>query len=226
MSAKTFGASDPRLETYVSQNFHAEDEVMRMIRELGESRGVQQIQVSACDGLHLETLTQMVGAKTAVEIGTLYGYSGVRIARNLAPGGRLYTCEFSESNAQVAREAFQIAGLEDRIELLLGPALETLPSLQSKGPFDLVFIDADKKNYPAYLDWAIDHLAPGGVILGDNTFAWGTLVQSDEELRSPESILIKEAIHRFNTRLAEHPDFVSTILPTGEGLTVGVKKSH
>jgi caffeoyl-CoA O-methyltransferase len=149
-----------------------------------------------------------------VEIGTLGGYSGVCLLRGM-PDGHLHTFELSESHAAVARESFQRAGVATRATVHVGPALANLPRIEAEGPFDLVFIDADKVSYPAYRDWAAKHLRVGGLLLADNTFAWGGVETSTEE--GPA------ALRRFNKAQAEDARFRSTIIPTAEGLTGGVK---
>jgi caffeoyl-CoA O-methyltransferase len=160
-------------------------------------------------------ITRAVGAAKAVEIGTLGGYSGTAIARGLSDGGRLHTFELEQKHADLARESFRKAGVLDRVRIHVGPALERLPECEGDGPFDLVFIDADKETYPKYLAWAARHLRVGGVALGDNAFAFGEIADGRGE--GPV------AMRRFNEELAQGGRFRATMLPTGEGLAMGVK---
>lgn len=214
---KTFAQSSAAIEAYATALFKPQDKVLREIIRRATAAGLPPIQVSPMDGLHLEILTRAAGAKKALEIGTLAGYSGVCIARGLARGGRLTTLEFSGKHAGVAAESFRRAGLSKNVTIVVGPALESLRKLEAGGPYDLVFIDADKENYPAYLAWAARHLRVGGIFLADNTFAWGEIVDSksaDPKVR---------ALRRTNRLAAQSPRFRSTILPTGEGLSFGVK---
>src|SRR5947208_11946485 len=141
-----------------------EDAVLQEIRERSQKAGLPEIQVGSMDALHLEVLTRAAGAAKAVEIGTLGGYSGTAIARGLADGGRLHTFELEPQHAELARESFRKAGVLDRVRIHVGPALERLPECEADAPFDLVFVDADKESYPAYLAWAARHLRVGGVV--------------------------------------------------------------
>lgn len=219
MANKQFGNDDPRLAEYVLQVFAPEDDLLREIRARSQAAGLPDIQVAALDGLHLEVLTRAVGARRAVEIGTLGGYSGVCILRGMPPDGVLHTFELEERHAAVARESFRRAGFATRAIVHVGPALERLGEIEGEGPFDLVFIDADKESYPAYLDWAAEHLRVGGVVLADNAFLFGRVVEEP----AGESAASIRALRRFHERLARGGRFRATLLPTGEGLAFGVK---
>jgi caffeoyl-CoA O-methyltransferase len=219
--SKGFGAGDPALAEWAESVFHPEDEVLREIRERSIREGLPAIAVGRFDGLHLEVLARAAGAKTAVEIGTLGGYSGVCLLRGLGAGGALHTFELSEKNASVARESFRRAGFEQRAHIHVGPALERLGEVRKLGPFDLVFIDADKPGYPAYLDWAAENLRPGGMVLADNAFGWGAVVPGREELAHQPAAV--EALREFNRKLAQSGHFRATMIPTAEGLAMGVK---
>jgi caffeoyl-CoA O-methyltransferase len=210
-----FGGREDRLQDYLTRVFRPEDPVLREIRERSLRAGLPEIQVGTMDALHLEILTRAAGTRLAVEIGTLGGYSGTAIVRGLAPGGHLHTFELEPSHARVARESFRKAGIETQVTIHVGPALERLREIDGVSPVDLVFIDADKERYPDYLAWASEHLRVGGVVLGDNTFAFGEIVDGQGEGA--------RATRDFNRTLAEGGRFRSTLLPTGEGLTMGVK---
>jgi caffeoyl-CoA O-methyltransferase len=217
--AKAYGQSDERLAEYAERTFQPQDAILVEVLRRAKESGLPEIHVGPMDGLHLEVLTRAAGAVRAVEIGTLGGYSGICIARGLAPGGKLFTLEVDNEHADVAREAFELAGVADRVEVIVGPALDNLPQLADEGPFDLVFIDADKENYPGYLNWAAEHLRLGGLAIGDNTFAWGGIPDAETRKNSHSA----GALHIFNEHMATGGRFRATILPTGEGLTVGVK---
>ena len=213
---KDYGAaSDDKLLKYLDRIFKPEDPVLKTIRERSLKAGLPEIQVGSMDALHLEVLTRAIGARKAVEVGTLGGYSGTAIARGLGEGGRLHTFELDQKHADLARESFQKAGVLGRVTIHVGPALDRLPSCEGEGPFDLVFIDADKETYPAYLAWAARHLRLGGVVLGDNAFAFGEIADGKGDGAS--------AMRRFNQELAQGGHFRATMLPTGEGLAMGVK---
>ena len=213
---KQYGAgSEEKIEAYVEEVFKPEDAVLREIRERSDAAGLPQIQVGGMDALHLEILVRACAAKKAVEIGTLGGYSGTAIARGLSPGGKLHTFELESKHADVANKSFTRAGLADKIQIHVGPALQRLKDIDAEGPFDLVFIDADKPGYPAYLAWAAHNLRIGGVVLADNTFSGGQVADGTDE----KSV----AIRAFNRELAQGGRFRATLIPTGEGLSFGVK---
>lgn len=215
-SGKGFGATDPRIAPYVARLLEPEDAVLAEIRRRCAEHGLPAIAVGPFDGRHLEVLARMAGARRLVEIGTLGGYSAVCLARALPPDGVLHTFEIDPRHAAVARESFARAGLAGRIHLHVGPALERLPVVEPLGPFDLVFIDADKAAYPAYLEWAEANLRPGGVVLADNVFRRAAFPLAGD---APGAA---EGIRRFNERLARSPRWRTTFLPLEDGLAVGV----
>jgi caffeoyl-CoA O-methyltransferase len=215
---KSFGSDDPKLERYVRETYAPEDEVLRDIRERSRQAGLPDIQLAALDARHLEVLARAAGVRRAVEIGTLAGYSGVSLLRGMTPDGRLDTFEIDPAHAEVAGESFRRAGFAGRVQIHLGPALERLAEIDAQGPFDLCFIDADKISYPRYLDWAARHLRRGGLVIGDNAFLFGEL-GSDTDQPSAEL----QAMRAFHQRLARGDEFRATVIPTGEGLAVGVK---
>jgi caffeoyl-CoA O-methyltransferase len=176
--------------------------------------GMPAIQVGASDGKLLELLVRMTGARRIVEIGTLAGYSALRLARALPVDGRLWTIELDARHASVARARIAEAGLNDRVEVLVGSALEVLPSLEAHGPFDVVFIDADKEHYDRYGAWAARHLRAGGLLLGDNAYLFGRLL--DE---SPAAA----AMRRFHEAATQ--SFDTVCIPTPDGLLLGVKRA-
>jgi caffeoyl-CoA O-methyltransferase len=215
--AKKYARTGLGIERYVLNLFNPEDSILREIVARATKEGLPPIQVSPMDGRHLEVITRCAGVKKAVEIGSLAGYSGVCIARGLVKGGRLFSLECSQHHADVARKSFENAGLAEKVKLVVGAASETLRSISSEGPFDLVFIDADKESYPLYFKWAALHLKVGGILLAVNTFAFGKI----DDSKSVDSEV--KALRRFNQLAAEHKKFKVTILPTGEGLTLGIK---
>jgi caffeoyl-CoA O-methyltransferase len=217
---KAFGQGDAALAAWAESVYAPEDEVLREIRERSAAAGLPQVQVGRFDGLHLEVLARAVGARRAVEIGTLGGYSGVCLLRGMAPDGVLHTLELEPRHAAVARASFERAGFASRVRVHVGRAAEALPDLEREGPFDLVFVDADKTGYPGYLAWAEEHLRVGGVLLADNTFGFGHV---HEERPAGESPAAMAALRAFSERLARGGRFRATMLPTAEGLSLGVK---
>src|SRR5438270_10579543 len=203
---KGFGQGDRALARWAEGVFRPEDEVLREIRERSIREGLPAIAVGKFDGLHLEVLARAAGASKAVEIGTLGGYSGVCLLRGMGPHGVLHTFEYSEKHAKVANESFHKAGVASRAHIHVGAALERLPEIEAEAPFDLVFVDADKVSYPAYLAWAADHLREGGVLLADNAFGFG-------EIHLPDASPQVKALARFNQELAQGGRFRATMLP-------------
>jgi len=216
---KPFGNADEKLSGYVTLTYAPEDAVLAEIRARSAAAGLPDIQVAALDGLHLEVLARAAAARRAVEIGTLGGYSGVALLRGMGPEGQLDTVELSPHHAEVARESFRRAGVADRVRVHVGAAAAVLPTLVERGPFDLVFIDADKEGYPAYLAWAADNLRPGGVVLLDNAFLFGHLHEPATGDRAKEIRAMQSA----HETLARGGKFRATVLPTGEGLAFGVR---
>jgi caffeoyl-CoA O-methyltransferase len=217
---KGFGQASEVLGAWAVRVYAPEDDVLREIRERSVAAGLPPIQVGRMDGLHLEVIALACGARRAVEIGTLGGYSGTCLLRGMGRDGRLDTFELDPARAEVARRHFERAGVADRVRVHVGPALERLAGIEGDGPFDLVFIDADKTGYPAYLAWAEQHLRTGGVVLADNTFGFGHV---HEEHPAGEDAAAIAALRRFSERLVGGGRFRATMLPTAEGLSFGVK---
>ena len=222
---KSFAAMGPGLASYVFDEFELKDPILVDVRVRAEKVGLPPIHVSPFDGRILEVIALAVNARKIVEIGTLAGYSGICLARALPEGGVLHTFEFEPRHAEVARESFKLAGVGSKVVIHIGAALDQLASIENEGPFDLVFIDADKLNYPNYLAWAQKHLRPGGTVLCDNAFAWGLVTKAENDPSLDEgSRQSRKAIAGTNAALAKKDGpFRSIMLPTGEGLAMGVK---
>lgn len=204
----------PELEAYLRPLFWPEDALLHdLARDLAE-RG-PQIQVSAEEGRLLALLVTASGARRVLEVGTLFGYSGVWMARALGPDGHLDTVEFTPLHAGAAREWFSRAGLGSRVTVHEGPALEVLPGLA--GPYDLAFFDAAKSEYCDYLDHALRLVRPGGLILADNVF-WNGRVAGDGGAGDADV----RGIRDYNARIASDPRLSSTVIPVGDGLSVSV----
>jgi caffeoyl-CoA O-methyltransferase len=176
-------------------------------------KGIPAIQVGPSEGKLLELLLRMAGARKVVEVGTLVGYSAIHMARVLPPGGHLWTIEFDPKHAEVARANIARAGLSDRVTVLVGAGRDMLPTLDGHGPFDAVFIDADKVNYDHYGKWALEHLRPGGIVLGDNAFLFGELMEDSDRGR---------AMRAFHEMVAARCE--SVCIPTPDGLVLGIKR--
>jgi caffeoyl-CoA O-methyltransferase len=175
--------------------------------------GVPPIQINPSDGKLVAMLLQLAGAAKAVEIGTLIGYSAILIARALAPGGHLWTIEYEPHHADLARANLAAAGVADRVTVVVGAGRDALPALVPHAPFDAVFIDADKLSYELYGRWAIENLRPGGLVIADNAYVFGELLDD-----SPRAA----AMRSFHELVAAHCDSVCATTP--EGLVIGIKR--
>ncbi len=210
---------DDRLSQYITDTFAHEDDALAAIRKQIPERGLPAIMIRPEEAAFLQFLVAAAGARLVVEIGTLGGYSGSWMARALPADGRLITLEVEPKHADVAREHFALAGVADKVDIRLGDAHQVLRSLSDEGPFDFVFIDAEKEGYLDYLDWALDNLRAGGVLAAHNAFRGGRLLDDEDQ---DDRVTV---IRRFNQRLADDPDVLATIFPAGDGTTLAVKRS-
>ena len=174
-------------------------------------------QIGPEQGTFMTMLAGVLGARQAIEVGTFTGYSSICLARGLAPGGKLICCDVSEEWTSLARAYWQQAGLADRIELRLGPALGTLRALPTGPAFDLAFIDADKTGYLGYWQEVVPRMRPGGLILVDNTLLHGRIFRADPD---PDAVAMRE----FNEHVLTDDRVVLAMLPVGDGLTVARRK--
>jgi caffeoyl-CoA O-methyltransferase len=174
-------------------------------------------QIGPEQGTFMTMLASLMGARQAIEIGTFTGYSSICLARGLADGGKLICCDISEDFTSLARAYWQKAGLADRIELRLGPALDTLRALPAGAAFDLAFIDADKQGYRGYWEELVPRMCPGGVILVDNTFLHGRIFEASP---GPDAVAIRE----FNEHVLADDRMELVMLPVGDGLTMARAK--
>jgi predicted O-methyltransferase YrrM len=198
------------VDRYIAERFIPEDPALdEALRESDRAR-LPSIAVSAAQGKWLHLLARAIGARRILEIGTLGGYSGIWLGRALPTDGRLTTLELDAAHANVARKNFVRAGLGEVIDIRLGPALQTLPTL--RGPFDLIFIDADKPGYTEYFGWAVRLARPGALIIADNVVRNGEVV----DLASTDEAV--KGIQRFNAAVAAEPRVTATAIQT-----VGVK---
>jgi predicted O-methyltransferase YrrM len=198
-----------QIDVYIQQLFVLPDEALEQGLRDAAAAGLPAIQVSPNEGKLLHLLTRIAGARRILEIGTLGGYSTVWLARALPPGGVLVTLELEAKHAAVARRNLERCGVGDRVEIRVGPAADSLRALIGAGeaPFDLVFIDADKPGYLAYLELALQLSRPGTVILADN------LVRAGRILEEAPAEAADRAIRAFNAALAAHPRLDSLIVP-------------
>ncbi len=206
-----------RLAQYITDLFAPQDAALQRALTESPQRGLPAISIRAEEGRFLQFIVRACGAKKALEIGTLGGYSGIWIARGLVPGGRLITLERDPAHAAVARDHFEAGGVADRVEIRLGDAHGALKKLANESPFDFVFIDAEKSGYPQYYEWAMENARVGGIIAAHNAFRAGAIVDPKDKTADTE------AIRAFNKRVAADPRAISTIYPGGDGMVVVVK---
>ena len=195
------------IDGYVAGLFAPPDEALEAALRDSEEAGLPQINVSASEGRLLQMLVEVSGSKSILEIGTLGGYSAIHFARAMPEDGRLISLELEERHAEVARRNVERAGLSGRVEVRVGDARESLGSLveSGEGPFDMIFIDADKEGYPEYLDWSLRLSRPGTLILGDNAIREGGVMDPDD----PSS----RAMREFNEKLSKAPNLSALVLP-------------
>jgi predicted O-methyltransferase YrrM len=201
------------VDAYLTETFVPRDDAFAAALADSDAAGLPAIQVSPPQGRLLELLARALQARAILEIGTLGGYSTLWLARGLAPGGRIVTLELDPKHAEVAKRNFERAGRSGVIELRLGPALETLPRLveERAGPFDLVFVDADKPSLPDYFAWSLRLARPGTMIVVDNVVREGDVVDP----KSPDAAV--QGVRRMNERIAAEPRVSATTLQTVGG---------
>lgn len=195
------------VDAFLDSTVIGDDPALAAAREASDAAGLPQIAVSAQQGKFLSLLAGAIGARRILEIGTLGGFSTIWLARGAGPQGRVVTLEYEPRHAEVARANLQRAGVADRVEVLVGAALDTLPTLTGD-PFDLAFIDADKENNVAYLEWAVRLARPGSVIVLDNVIREGKILEpgcEDARVRATRQAL---------QAMGEHPRLDTAVIQT------------
>lgn len=208
-------AGGDELSAYLTNLFVEEDASLERARERQVEHGMPEINVSAYEGQLLLVLLKALGARRVLEVGALGGYSGIWIARAIGEDGDLVTLECDSKHAEVAAAAFRDAEVDGRIEILVGDALASMKSLA--GPFDAIFLDADKEPLPQYFEQSMRLLREGGLLLCDNTFMGGRVV--DEDSRDAGV----EGMRRFNELVSNDDRLSSSVIPVRDGLLVAVK---
>lgn len=178
--------------------------------------------VSPVEARMLQFFVKSFNVKRVVEIGTLYGYSAVAMGLVLPSDGKLFCFEKEESRAALAKENLRQSNLKCSYEVFSGVALEGLPKIESEGPFDLVFIDANKNDYVNYLDWAEKNIKTGSIIIGDNTFLFGALWGDSRDRKIGDKQI--QTMNDFNRRLGDSTTYNSIMIPTVEGMTVAQRR--
>ncbi|BAL90575.1 putative O-methyltransferase [Actinoplanes missouriensis 431] len=205
---------DPAVADYVRAHATPADDLLRGLAAETSTRYPPDagMQISADEGALLTMLTRLTGVLMAVEIGTFTGYSSICIARGLRPGGRLIACDVSEEWTSIARTYWAKAGLADRIELRLGPAIETVRALPADPVIDFVFLDADKTGYPAYYEEIVPRLRPGGLLVVDNVLRHGQVLDPRDASSA--------AVAGLNDRIVGDERVESVMLPVRDGVTL------
>ncbi|MGI8332377.1 O-methyltransferase [Actinomadura scrupuli] len=212
------GNLGPELYDYLLAHSVRPDEVQQELIEVTAALGgASSMQISPDQGAFMMLLAKVLGARNVIEVGTFTGYSSICLARGLAEGGRLICCDVSEEWTGIAREHWRKAGVEDLIDLRIGPALDTLRSLPADPVVDLSFIDADKPGYIGYWEELVPRTRPGGVILVDNVFMSGRVITSDPDESGA-------AIRAFNDHAAADERVELVMLPIADGLTFARKR--
>jgi predicted O-methyltransferase YrrM len=196
------------VDDYIDRLLIGEDEALDGAIERSDAAGMPEIAVSPSQGKMLNLIARIHGARKILEIGTLAGYSTIWLARALPADGKLITLEVDSRHAGVAAQNIAAAGLGDRVEIRVGKALDTLPTLTDEGPFDLFFIDADKVNNPSYVRWALDHSRKGTVIIVDNVVRSGLVLDADST--DPSVVGTRE----LGELLAKEPRVSATMVQT------------
>ena len=198
-----------------------EPDVLRRLRDETSRLERSEMQIGPEQGQFMALLVELIGATNTLEIGTFTGYSALVVALALPPGGRVVACDVSEEWTSVARRYWKEAGVANKIDLRLAPALETLEGLLAEGrrdAFDFAFIDADKANYDTYYELSLQLVRPGGLIAVDNTL-WSGKV-ADPSVTDEDT----EAIRRLNAKLAKDERVTLSLLPVGDGLTLARRR--
>jgi caffeoyl-CoA O-methyltransferase len=203
------------LEQYLAEHYWAEDDLLREVRADIAQRG-PLIQVSAEAGRLLALLVRAAGARRVLEVGTLFGYSGIWMARELPEDGHLDTIEIEKLHADAAEHWFERAGLGERVTVHRGAGAEVLATLS--GPYDVAFIDADKAGYPAYARMALERMRPGGIVIADNMIRGGRIVEAGISADN-------DGIRELHDLLADDAGLIATTVSVGDGLAIAVKRA-
>ena len=220
MSIRTIPLNDA-LYAYLLSVSLREPEVMKRLREETQKMPRAGMQISPEQGQFMTFLVELIGARRCVEIGTFTGYSALAVARALPPDGRLVACDVSKEYTARAKPFWKEAGVEDRIDLRIAPAIDTLDKLLAQGEagtYDFVFIDADKGNYLNYFQRALDLLRQGGLVAVDNVLWSGAVA---DPTRDDDDT---EAIRAFNRAIAKDARVSLSMVPIGDGLTLALKR--
>ena len=217
--ADKFTTLTPELYCYLAEHGARQDELLRRLaEETAELGGIAIMQIAPEQGALMSLLVRAIGARRALELGTFTGYSAICIARGLPDEGVLVTCDVNEEWAGIARRYFDEAGLAERIDLRLGPALDTLRAMPADDPFDFAFIDADKTGYPGYYEEVLRLLRPGGLAMLDNMLRGGRVIDPDLEDEGDRAVV------GLNERILADERVEMAMLGVSDGVTLVLKR--
>lgn len=211
---------DPAISEYLLSHVTPADEALRELaaETATATGGYAEMQVSHDEGQFLTLLVKMIGARKAVEVGVFTGYSSTCIARGLTDDGRLLACDVSTEWTSIAERYWKLAGVSDRIELKIAPALETLRALPDTADIDFAFVDADKTGYPAYVEQLVPRLRPGGLLVLDNVLRGGRVLDPSSD---DEGTVVMRAL---NDAIVADDRLESVMLPVRDGVTIARKR--
>ena len=221
MANRTIDLSDP-LYDYLLANSLREPDVMRRLREETAEVPGSIMQIAPEQGQFMALLVRLMGARRCIEVGTFTGYSALAVALALPPDGRIVACDVNAETTAMGQRYWQEAGVAERIDLRLGPAVETLNAMLAEGEengYDFVFIDADKSNYDAYYERALRLLRPGGLIAIDNVLWGGSVI--DDTADDADT----QAIRAINAKVASDPRVICSLIPIGDGVMLAHKQN-
>ena len=204
---------------YIRELYCKEDNVLQKVDQTIQQYE-QPIHISPEDAKFLRVLLKLAGAKNGVELGSLAGYSTIWLARALPADGKLYSIERSQNRYDMTKASLEMSDVNNKVDLIFGDAEEKLKELSAHGPFDFIFIDANKSGYLNYLDWADGNLKSGGLIIADNTMLF-------DEVYKEKPVKASKTAHQvmkdFNIRLANESKYETIMLPTDDGMTISIK---
>lgn len=207
-------------EHFIQKHYVNEDPLFLEMRETAKIKKCDHMMVAPSEARLLQSLVEIHNSKKIVEIGCLFGYTAIYMARGLPEDGKLWTLEKNTENAEYAKNFFDKSNVKNKIELVIGDAHQNLKNLEEHGPFDCVFIDADKSGYSLYLEWAEKNIRRGGLIIADNTFLGGSMWGGERANYSQTQIA---NMRKFHEAFSDPKRFKSVVYPSHDGIAVGVK---
>jgi caffeoyl-CoA O-methyltransferase len=206
----------PEIDQYLASMFSEEDSMLQQLRLDAEQQGIPSISIGQLQARFLSVYLRSMGAKRGIEIGSLAGYSAITLLRALPEEGHLYCYERNPEYAEFLRNQIAKAGFTNNTTIVVGNATETLTQFPENETVDFIFIDANKEAYVDYVLQTFPFLKKGGVVIADNTLAWGDITKTDVSKTVT-------SLQKFNSFMSEHTGFLTTLVPLGDGMTIGVK---